>query len=464
MEEELEKIPFEEYCRKVFDPKKDWEKPEALKGWRHLSQTMYILSPHVGATLGEWGAEVIKIEMPRLADPMRHTSPFNEAYLYPLTDERPMTGTGYGFLHANRNKIMMTLDYHHPEAKEIMRDLWRMSDSLAECYRPGTFNRWGIGYPQVLEVNPALIYCWLGGFGSLGPGRRKGSYDILGQSIGGLASITGQHEDVVKVEDEYQIKYAGGGFPAKHTNWIIDWVAGLMCACGLVAAGYWRRKTGLGTMIDFSQVSVSNRFTGYGLPLYGRFGVVRQRWGNWEPQLCVHGIIIAGKSDFPDSDNPQEADEARYLLVSAFQDEDFKELCDLIGRKDLAEKYGEEKERLKPLAQMEIYGAVEKWAKDKSRAECVEAIQDKGLLAFPVMSAGDIYRWPHMWERGKLRFLDDPIYGDVLQSWAPALMSETPPRVKWECRPLGADNIKILHDLLGMPMEKIKELYEKAVI
>jgi crotonobetainyl-CoA:carnitine CoA-transferase CaiB-like acyl-CoA transferase len=461
--EELEKIPFEEYCRKIFDPKMTYKKPEALKGWRHLSQTMYILSPHVGATLAEYGAHVIKFEMPRLADPMRHTSPFNEAYYYPLTDTRPYTGTGWGYVHANRNEDFITIDYHHPEAKEIVRTLWKISDSLAECYRPGTFNRWGIGYPQVLEVNPKLIYCWLGGFGGVGPGRRRGSYDILGQSIGGLAHSTGQHEDVIKVGDRYEKRYLQGGYPAKHTNWTIDWVSGLHCVCGLVAAGYWRRKSGLGTMIDLSQVSWANRQTRFGAQLYGRFGVVRQRWGNWDEVLCVHGIIITGKSDFPDSDNPQERDEARYVMVSAFKDPDFKDLCYLINRPDLWEKYKDTKERLKPESQMEIYGALELWAKDKSRSEVVKIINDAGLLALPVMSARDCFDYSHYWERGTLTFMNDPIYGDFMQAIG-VLMSHTPPRAKWEARPLGADNVKIYHELLGFSMEKIKELYAKAVI
>jgi len=98
------KMPYEEYCRKAFDPGNEWAKPEALKGIRWLSCTMYIFTPHSAANLAELGADVIKIEIPRMGDAMRHTSPFNEAYLYPLHDTRPMTGTGFGFLNANSNE------------------------------------------------------------------------------------------------------------------------------------------------------------------------------------------------------------------------------------------------------------------------------------------------------------------------------------------------------------------------
>ena len=113
-----------------------------------------------------------------------------------------------------------------------------------------------------------------------------------------------------------------------------------------MAALNWRLKTGLGTMIEFSQVQAATRMCGYTAPLYGRFGIVRQRWGNWDTQLCVHGIIMTGKVDFPDANNPQEKFESRYVMVSAFQDADFKELCNIIKKPDLFSSYKTHKERV----------------------------------------------------------------------------------------------------------------------
>ena len=123
--EELDemKAPFEDYCRKAFDVGNEFVKPDALKGIRWLSTTMYIFTPHSVANIAELGAECIKIEMPRMGDAMRHTSPFNEAYLYPLHDTRPMSGTGLGFTNANVNKYFVTLDYHVPEAKKLYYNL-----------------------------------------------------------------------------------------------------------------------------------------------------------------------------------------------------------------------------------------------------------------------------------------------------------------------------------------------------
>jgi crotonobetainyl-CoA:carnitine CoA-transferase CaiB-like acyl-CoA transferase len=449
---EEEKLPYEEYLKKLFDPENNFAKPEALKGIRWLSCTMYIFTPHSVANLAELGAECIKIEMPRMGDPMRHTSPFNEAYLYPLHDSRPGTGTGFGFLGANVNMYFLSLDYHRPEGIEVMHKLVKMSDGLTECYRPGTFDRWKLSYRYLQEINPRFIYVWGGGFG-YGPKVFGGSYDILGQSHAGLASITGFHEDF-------------GGHCTKHSNWMIDWYSGTHITAAILAALHWRRKTGLGTMIEFSQVQAATRCLGYTVPLYHRFGVVRQRWGNWDTQLCVHGIILCGKSDYPDEPNPQLRYDARYVMVSAFQDADFRELCDVVGRKDLYEKYRTHDQRVKEDAQIEIYKALEAWAADKSRSEVAKILTDAGILAMPVLNDKEVYESPHYRERGTLRWLNDPLYGDVLiqSGYSVGMMSETPRRTRWIWRPVGADNVKILHDMLGYPMSTIQEWYERGII
>jgi CoA-transferase family III len=159
------KMPYEEYCRKAFDPGNEWAKPDALKGIRWLSCTGYIFTPHSAANLAELGADVIKIEIPRMGDAMRHTSPFNEAYLYPLHDTRPMTGTGFGFMNANSNERFLSMDYHIPEMVDVFYRLVKMSDGLTENYRPGTLDRWKMSYRYLQEMNPRFIYVWGGGFG-----------------------------------------------------------------------------------------------------------------------------------------------------------------------------------------------------------------------------------------------------------------------------------------------------------
>jgi crotonobetainyl-CoA:carnitine CoA-transferase CaiB-like acyl-CoA transferase len=219
-------------------------------------------------------------------------------------------------------------------------------------------------------------------------------------------------------------------------------------------------------MIEFSQVQAATRCCGYGVPMYGRFGIVRQRWGNWDTQLCVHGIVICGKTDYPKEKNPQLLDEARYVMISAFNDEDFKELCKVIKRNDLFEKYKTHKLRVDGESQVEIYQEIEKWAADKSRSEVVKILEDAGLLAMPIMNDKEVYESPHYRQRGTVRWMDDPLYGDMVvqSSYSCGLMSKTPRRKLWEMRPVGADNVKILHELLGYPISTLKEWDQKGYI
>jgi crotonobetainyl-CoA:carnitine CoA-transferase CaiB-like acyl-CoA transferase len=257
-----------------------------------------------------------------------------------------------------------------------------------------------------------------------------------------------------------------GGHATKHSNWCIDWMSGTLISYGVLASIHWRRKTGLGTMIEFSQVQTPTRFSGYTFPLYGRFGIVRQRWGNWDTQLCAHGIILCGKSDFPDAQNPQDKHDARYVMVSAFNDPDFKELCDITGLKDFYGRYKAHKDRVDAMPQVEIYTALEKWAADKTRSQVVKILTDAGILAAPVMNDREVYECEHYRERGTIRWLDDPLYGDVLlqSGHSVGMMTKTPRRTNWIWRPVGADNVKIYRDLLGIPLSKIEEWYNKAWI
>jgi crotonobetainyl-CoA:carnitine CoA-transferase CaiB-like acyl-CoA transferase len=442
---------FERYCRATFDPRAAFGKPEALKGVRVLSCTQYILGPSCAAYLGELGAEVIKIEAPRRGEPMRHSTPGNEAFLYPLSRWAPGSGTGLGFFGANFNKYFVSLDFHRPEARELMYRLAAKADVVVENFRPGTFDRWGIGYRQLREINPRLVYMWLGGFGGWGPGRVRASYDILGQAQGGAFSITGQPEEA-------------GGTPSKHTIWLADYWGGMMGALQVLAALYWRDNvSGEGTFLEYSQVHGVTRQLEYSLPLYGRQGVIRERWGNWDTQLCVHGIIKCGRSSYPRSPNPQEQEEG-YALVSAYEDADFGILCRAIGQGHLARVYKTHDIRVRPESQKEIYAALEAWASDKTKEQVARILGKAGIIVQPVWNAREVASHPHWQERGAIRWLDDPTYGDVLSQGPAYKLSDTPPRVKWSLRPVGADNEYVYGKLCGLSKAEIDKLEAEEVI
>ncbi|MBI3079716.1 MAG: CoA transferase [Deltaproteobacteria bacterium] len=442
---------FERYCREAFNPLAAFSKPEALKGYRVLSCTQYILGPSCAAYLGELGAEVIKIELPRRGEPMRHTTPYNEPFLYPLSKWVPEQGSGLGFFGANFNKYSCSLDFHRPEAREIMYKLAAKADVVVENYRPGTFDRWGMGYRQLSKINPRLIYMWLGGFGGWGPSRVRASYDILGQAQGGAFSITGQPKEL-------------GGSPSKHTIWLADYWGGMMGALKILAALYWRDTvTGQGGFIEYSQVHGVTRQLEYALPLYGRFGITRERWGNWDTELCVHGIIRCGRSSYPKSQNPQEQEEG-YILVSAYEDGDFARLCRVTGLKALAQKYKAHADRVKAEGQMEIYAALEQWARGKTKEDVARLLEPGAILCQPVWNAKEVAAQEHWRQRGSIFWLDDPYFGDLLCQGPAYKMSETPPRVKWAMKPVGADNEYVYGKLCGYTRSQIETLERDEII
>jgi crotonobetainyl-CoA:carnitine CoA-transferase CaiB-like acyl-CoA transferase len=456
---DLDKLSFEDYCQTVFDPKTAWEKPEALKGYRALSPTQYILGPSSCAYLAELGAETIKIEMPRLGEPMRHTTPYNEPYLFPVSRWVPDRGLGLGVSSANMNKYFISLDMRKPEAIEIMHSLMRKSDMMLWNYRPGTFARWGFGYDAAKEVNPRLIQVWQGGFGGWGQGRKRASYDILGQAQGGAFSITGFPSPTGAPEGG-----PGLGNPSKHCIWLADFWGGQYGATGALAALYWREtQSNQGNYFEYSQVHGVSRQMEYALPLWGRFGVIRQRFGNYDTQLAVHAVLMCGKSSYPDSDNPQELENS-YIFISAYEDADFQKLCKVMGRADLAKQYPTHDDRVKPENQYKLYPEIEAWLADKNKEEAEAALLKAGINCQPVWNTKEVATNDHYLQRGEIIWLDDPCYGEICHQGILAHMSDTPRRIKWEMKPVGADNEYIYQKVLGFSMGYIRDLEERQVI
>jgi crotonobetainyl-CoA:carnitine CoA-transferase CaiB-like acyl-CoA transferase len=192
-----------------------------------------------------------------------------------------------------------------------------------------------------------------------------------------------------------------------HSNWCIDWYSGTQITFGILAALHWRRKTGLGTMIEFSQVQAATRCLEYRAAVRP-FGIVRQRWGNWDTQLCVHGIILTGKSDLPGRHQPAGSPGARYVMVSAFQDADFKALCDVIKKPDHVQQVHETQGsgggpgpggHLRPTGRLGRTRAAPK--------RCASCKRGRHLGA-PVMNDREVYENEHYRQRGTVRWMDDP--------------------------------------------------------
>ncbi len=177
----------------------------------------------------------------------------------------------------------------------------------------------------------------------------------------------------------------------------------------------------------------------------------------------MHGITKSGKSSYPNSDNPQEQEEG-YILISAYQDEDFARLCTVVGDSNMAGKYAKAETRVKPESQMEIYAWLETWAADKTKEEVAALLDKANIINQPVWNSKEVANHPHWQQRGAVRWLDDPTFGDLMHQGPAYKMSDTPPRLKWAFKPVGADNEYVLGKLAGLSGEEMRRLEEQESI
>ena len=256
---------FRAFAGRAFDPAAIPGKPEALAGVRVLEVASRIFGPATADYLGLFGAEVIKVEMPPRGDLMRYVAP--EGFFW-----KEMSPA---FLSLNRNKLHVGLDLHPAEGKELFLRLAERSDVVVENLRAGTMDAWGVGYLQLRERNPGIVYAANSGFGQWGPySAGRASYDATAQAVSGFSAVTGFPDQP----------------PMKAGFWVGDYTAALMSAIAILAALAARRKTGEGQMIDLSQAEAMIRTLDWTWPYAGLTGKDRARNGNVDPSYPPSGI------------------------------------------------------------------------------------------------------------------------------------------------------------------------------
>ena len=395
-------------------------KGEALKGVRILDITRIILGPWASTLLAELGAEVIHVEIPGPGDLLiRAVGPQGQ---FPRN-------ISPGMMCASANKYYMALDMHKQEGKELIRKLLATSDIIMENFKPGTFDKWGIGYRQLREIKPDLIYLSMQGFGNWGSLSARPSYDAYAQGISGLAEITG-FPDAMGV---------------KSSAWIGDFLSGTVAAFYTMAALYNKKKTGKGQFIDLSQAEVLLRCMDWTW-LWGFLkDKKRERFGNRDMAIVPSCAVKTADG---------------FVALAGFSEEEFEGLCTSMGRSDLLEY---KKIEIRLVNAEKIYEAIEGWAKDKLSAEILSLGERHGYSVARVMNVEEIYNSRHFNERKAVWKFDDPLWGDLCYPMALHL-GDTPGRIRWSMRPVGFDNEYVLRKILGIPSEEVKSLYENGVV
>ncbi len=429
--------PWAQWAKAATDPARAFEKPEALDGIQVLDCSYGSMAGlFCSSVLAEFGAEVIRIEPPE-GDLARRFTPFGLLH----------QGTGLGCLVEGRNKYHVTLNLKHPSGQAILRKLAQKADVLIETFLPGTMDAWGLGYRQLRELNPRLIYCALSTYGQFGPKAACGKppADVVDQALSGVPYFTG--------ESNLDVGPAPYAVPTKQGNWHGWYAGGGYGAFAILAALQHRVLSGEGQLIDVSPAEAAMRFADYNCLWYHAEGRNRERVGNLDMAVFPYTYFRCKDG---------------FAFIAGFSDINWAALTEIMGRPDLRERYPTIFERLEHEKEKEIYRELEAWAATYTSQEILEMVQNykgKGVVATGrVNEPEETLAEANWWERGVFQKIRDPYYGELLIQNPPWKMTETPPRVKWVCRPLGADNEAIYTKRVGLDSAYLGALREEGVL
>ncbi|MBC7357660.1 MAG: CoA transferase [Desulfacinum sp.] len=414
-----------DWTERLFDPARAFSKPEALKGVRVLELCTRVFGPVTADLLADMGAEVIKIELPGVGDLMRYVAP--RGFFW--------QNISPAFTHMNHNKYHVAIDIRKPEGAELLKRLVARSDVLVENFRPGTMDRWGVGYRQLKEVNPRLIYQANSGFGQWSVYRDRASYDATSQAMSGFSATTG----------------FPGRPPLKIGIWIGDYTGALFATLGILAALYHRNKTGEGQMIDVSQGESLIRIQDWTWLLWSLFGRERERFGNEDVAVVPSGIFRCKDG---------------FAAVAALDDGAFAGLCEAMGDPDMAEdpRFALLDARLKDENRETVYEKIRTWAVTQTMRQVEEAGVLYGFSAQRVANARDHYEDEHLRARRAVWELEDPLYGPVVEYGPGPKLSETPGRMRWIAKPVGFHNEYVFRNLLALDPETVERLEGEGVV
>ncbi len=414
------------FTGKLFNPEEISQKPEALKGIRVLDLSHMIFGPTAARFLGQYGAEVIKVEVPYQGDYWRGGTYWGKYWKH----SNPL----WHFI--NHSKFFVAIDVKKPKGKELILKLAQTADVVIENFTAGTVEAWGIGYSQVRKINPKVIYASLSTYGQSGPFRFLPGWDLLAQGASGVLSITGYPETdkYFKVPD-----FFGDFFPGYFASMLM-----------LIALNY-REKTGEGQYLDISQAEILMRALFHFTHLEAT-GEEIGRTGNMDPTMAPSGIF--------------KTKDGKFLSLAIATDKQFHSFCKATDPPAWArgQEFAKAFSRLKPENARKLQDWVKEWMQEKEACEVVALGREYGFAVCEVMDDVQISRDEWRRKRGSVVSFEDEMYKKLVLEGPIAMLSKTPGRIKWLTRPLGYHNRYALKKLLGLSVAEIKNLEKERVV
>ena len=387
-----------------------------------LDLTRVVAGPYAGSILGDFGARVIKVEIPGRGADARGYGPYRN-------------GESMYYANLNHNKKGITLNLKTDKGKSILKKLACKADVLLENYRPGVMDHLGVGYDVLHEINPRLIYAELSGFGSYGPYRQRPGYDIISQGMGGLMSITG----------------APGGEPTRCGNAMGDMLGGMNLVIGVMMALHARERTGVGQKVDVSLVdsvvaSLENAYIRYmdSHELSIRNGNAYASIAPYDTYQAKDGEVIIGCGNQKLYEKfCNEVIHMPWMIT----DERFLTVPLRVKNNQIQKKY------------------IEEWTTQHSVDEIVELMLSKGIPAGPIYNVKQILENEHIaGARQMFVEVNHPVIGPMKVNGNPVKLMDMMPRVNYPAPTLGQDNDLIYKNMLGLSDDEIRNLQKENVI
>jgi formyl-CoA transferase len=391
----------------------------ALAGLRVLDVSTLFAGPLAATMLGDFGAEVIKIEHPK-GDPVRYHGASKD-------------GVGLWGKVVGRNKRGITLYLGSPEGQDVFRRLVASADVVIENFRPGTLERWGLGYEELSRINPGLVLVRVTGFGQFGPYSGRPGFGTLAEAMSGFAAITGEPD----------------GPPTLPPFGLADGISALAAAFATMTALRARETTGRGQVVDLAIIEPILTLLGPQPTVYDALGEIQPRTGNRSANNAPR--------------NTYRTRDGRWVAVSTSAQSIAERVMHLVGRPEFVDEpwFASGAERAKHADELDE--AVGSWIAERDREEVVRAFEEAHAAVAPIYDVRDVMADPQFAALGSLVRVPDPELGSVLMQNVLFRLSETPGEIRSAGPSIGQHTEEVLGEL-GIGPDEVAELRQKGAV
>ncbi|MCX5565685.1 CaiB/BaiF CoA transferase family protein [Alcaligenes phenolicus] len=391
-----------------------------LAGYRVIELGSTVAGPFCARLLADFGADVIKVEQ-KEGDAVR--------YMGRQKDGRSLYGASI-----LRNKKIISVDLRQEKGRKIVRRLCEKADIVIENFRPGTLERWGLGYDDLSQDNPGLILVRISGYGQDGPYSQRPGYGVVCEAFSGLREVTGDPDRP----------------PARVAVSMTDYITGLYGAFGAVMAILDRHRSGRGQVIDSALYEAAFSFMEPHIPAFQQLGEVARRCGSRLPGHTPNTLFATS--------------DGRYIHITAGSQSIFKRLAELMGRPELLDDPRYATPTARAAREDETEALVSEWTQQYTLDELEKMLREAEVPASRIFDMADIFKDPHYETRNMIVSAEDPELGPVAMANVVPRLSRTPGAVRWAGRDIGQDTATVLAEELGLNRSELDELAAADVI